>query len=115
MLEGSSMTITTRAHVPTIIAAAAIAVGGIWTATAVAIAQPESDIKSECADSGGRYTTTTADGHTTSSCCYENIFGITHCDVFKDGEISDGDSFNQPPTKTKPPVTMSKVPPPARQ
>ena len=139
MLEGSIMTITCRSasavsrttapgppkarsarrfrrsHVPTFIAAGAVALGGIFTATAIANAQPEADIKSECADSGGTYTTTTADGHTTSSCCYEGIFGVMHCDVYKDGELSDGDSYNGPPTKTKPPITMSKVPPPSRQ
>jgi hypothetical protein len=99
------------------IVAGAIAFGAALVSAPIVYAQPESEIKSECADSDGRYTTTVdSEGHRTSTCCYENIFGITHCDVFKDGAISDGDSFNQGPAgPTKAPVVVPQVPPPARQ
>jgi len=100
-----------------VIAAGGVAFGVALVTAPVVYAQPESEIKSECADSDGRYTTTVdSAGHRTSTCCYENIFGITHCDVFKDGAISDGDSFNQGPAgPTKAPVGVPQVPPPARQ
>jgi hypothetical protein len=76
----------------------------------------ETTIKNDCtSEVDGTYTTTVdSNGHRTSKCCYEGIFGVTHCDVFVDGEYDGGQSFNeQPPTPPKPVVTGPRPLPPS--
>ncbi len=84
--------------------------GALMLSAPSAFAQPEQDIKSECAESGGTYTThTDPRGDVRSSCCYEGIFGMQHCDVYINGVLDDDQSFHTPPVSSPPP----SGPPPA--
>jgi hypothetical protein len=93
-------------RVRTFIAAGALAAAALSMASGLAQAKDsETTIQNDCtSEVGGTYTTTVdSNGHRTSKCCYEGIFGVTHCDVFVDGEYDGGQSFNEQPPK--PPVT----------
>ncbi|WP_155948827.1 hypothetical protein [Mycobacterium sp. URHB0044] len=98
----------------TFIAAGALAAAALSMASGLAQAKDsETTIKNDCTSQvGGTYTTTVdSNGHRTSKCCYEGLFGVTHCDVFVDGEYDDGQSFlEQPPVK--PPVVGPRPVPP---
>jgi hypothetical protein len=113
------MTTNSTAHKPnyfrvrTFIAAGALAAAALSMASGLAQAKDsETTIQSDCtSEVGGTYTTTVdSNGHRTSKCCYEGIFGVTHCDVFVDGEYDGGQSFNEQPPK--PPVTGPRPLPP---
>lgn len=97
----------------TFIAAGALAAAALSMASGLAQAKDsETTIKNDCtSEVDGTYTTTVdSNGVRTSKCCYEGIFGVTHCDVFVDGEYDGGQSFNEQPPK--PPVTGPRPLPP---
>ncbi len=43
-------------------------------------------------------------GGRTSKCCYEGMTGMSHCDVYYDGEWNDGDSYRDDTPTTPGPV-----------
>jgi hypothetical protein len=101
-------TTTKRFPVRSAIAAATLAVGAMLLSTGVAHAQSEESIKSDCeSEVGGTYTTTVdPNGNTRSTCCYEGMTGLTHCDVYFNGEWDEKQSFHRPPVSapTTPPA-----------
>src|SRR4051794_36730969 len=104
----STTTSTWRRLTATVIGAGAIAIGGMAMFAPAANAQPvdsgsESAAHKECREAGGDYSSSTSGGKTTESCCFQSIFsGVTHCDVWVNGEWNDGLSFHEEPTATPP-------------
>ena len=107
-----------RRFTATVIGAAAIAIGGMALfAPAAAFAQPvgsgaESAAHKECREAGGDYSSESdAGGNTFEKCCFQSIFsGVTHCDVWVNGEWNDDlSSHEEPPVVPPKPGGPPKV------
>jgi hypothetical protein len=94
----------------TVLGAGAIAIGGMaLLAPAAAYAEPntagtESAGHKECREAGGDYSSESdAGGNTFEKCCYQSIFsGVTHCDVWVNGEWNKDLSFHEEPPVAPP-------------
>jgi hypothetical protein len=77
-----------RVRLGSILASAVVSVGAIAALTAPAAHAdkiPEKQIKSECADAGGTYTTTVQGGTRFSTCTYKDNEGNKFRDYYADG------------------------------
>jgi hypothetical protein len=86
----------------------------ILTAPAANAARSEYQIKSECEQGGGTYTTQVApDGRRYSSCCYPHDYvtgGGMHCEFYMDGAWQPTPPMNQNPPPPPSPISLTPAP-----
>ncbi len=92
-----------RKLVPAIVAAGAVGLAATTLTAPTAHAIPEGTIQSDCAAANGTYTTKVDGGNRYSSCCYHDINGGPHCDLYLNGDFQGGD-IKAPTVKPEPTI-----------